>query len=184
MMKKTFAALTALLAVSSLAAGTLADFSNGMGCVYTTGSVNAYETAPVVAVVEDAKAPGGHALLAKIAGVKEGSKFGRYDVVVKLKPEEAAKIREISFDVKVSGRKSFGWSVIYFFKARRIPDIRSRSIPGKDFKIGEWQHFTFPVDSFKAEGKGIEMNEARIFVISFFTYAPVEIAVANIAYAE
>ena len=184
-MKKCLVALMALAAVAPLAAGTLADFSEGKGRAFTVASERFFEAPPEVAVVDDAGAPNGKALLAKIGARKETMKFARYDVVVNLTAEEAAKIREISFDAKVSDRKAFGWTMLYFRKTARSSDCIKQPIPnGKSFKIGEWQHFSFPVSGFKPEGKGIEMADARQFVITFFVYSPLEISVANIAYAE
>ena len=184
-MKLFSIALLALIAVSPLAAGTLADFSEGMGRVFTVTSDRFFAARPEVAVAEDASAPNGKALVAKIGAIKEGVKFARYDVVVKLTAEEAAKIREISFDVKVSDAKAFGWIMLYFFKANRGNDFLKQSIgKTKNFKFGEWQHFVFPMSEFKPEGKGVGMAEVRQFVITFFVYGPVEISVANVACAE
>ena len=205
-MKKILVALLALAAVAPLAAGTLADFGGekklavvavpsesmygtkveGLDREVTTVASKKYLVeAPEVAVVEDAAAPNGKALRAKISDRKEGVKFARFDVVVKFTAEEAAKIREISFDVKVSDRKAFGWSMLYFAKERRTTDCIKQPIPNsKKFKIGEWQHFAFPVSEFKPEGKGIAMTDARQFIITFFTQGPLEIGVANIGFAE
>lgn len=184
-MKKMFVALMALAAVAPLAAGTLADFKDGKGRAFTVAAERFFAAPPEVAVVEDAAAPNGKALLAKLGARKENVKFARYDVVVNLTAEEAAKIREISFDVKVSDRKAFGWSMLYFRKAANGRNCLKQPIPNsKNFKIGEWQHFAFPVSGFKKEGDGIVMTEARQFVITFFTYSPLEISVANIAFAE
>ena len=183
-MKKIFVALMALAAVAPLAAGTLADFSEGMGRVTTSASPKNFVERAEIGIVDDADAPTGKALRAKLSDKKEGVKFARYDVIVRLKPEEAAKIREIAFDVRMSDRKAFGWTVIYFFKKSRTVDCLKRVIANKAFKIGEWQHFSFPIDSLGKEGQGIEMSEAGQFVITFFTYGPLEISVANITCAE
>ena len=184
-MKKMFVMLMTLAAVAPLAAGTLADFREGKGRASTVAAERFFATPAEIAVVEDAAAPNGKALVAKLGACKEGVKFARYDVMVKLTAEEAAKIREVSFDVKVSDRKAFGWSMLYFRKPVAVPHCLRYHIPNNEnFKIGEWQHFTVPVSKFTPEGNGIEVSDARVFVITFFTYRPVEIAVANIACAE
>ena len=184
-MKKMFVALMALAAVAPLAAGTLADFKEGKGRAATMAPDRFYVAPAEIAVAEDATAPNGKALVAKLSALKEGVKIARYDVTITLTEEEAAKLREVSFDVKVSDRKGLGWSMLYF----RKPSVWNRClryhIPNnQNFKIGEWQHFTVPASAFTPEGDGIPLNEARIFVITFFTREPVEIAVANIACAE
>ena len=183
-MKKMVVALMAL-AVLPLAAGTLADFSEGMGRATTSASPKNFVERPEIEIVDDVDAPNGKALRAKLSDKKEGVKFARYDVIVRISPEEAPKIREVAFDVKVSDRKAFGWTVVYFFRKNRGLDCLKRVIAnGKNFKIGEWQHFSFPVSTFGKEGKGIGIGEAGQFVITFFTYGPVEINVANITYKE
>ena len=184
-MKKMFVALMALAAVAPLAAGTLADFSDGKGRVSTAAAERFYATPAEIAVVEDATAPNGKALVAKLGALKEGVKFARYDVEVKLTEEEASKIREVSYDVKVGSRKAFGWGMLYFRKPGVWLHCLRYHIPNdQNFKIGEWQHFTVPVSKFTPEGDGISLSDARQFVITFFIYEPVEIAVANIACAE
>lgn len=181
-MRKVVVALLALAAVAPLTAGTLADFSEGMGRVVTTSRY--YTEQPVVSIVEDATAPNGKVLLAKLSGRKEGTKFARYDVVVKYSAEEAEKIREIAFDAKISSRKAFGGGVLYFFKAGRTPDYLGHTLPMAKFREGVWTHVSFPVSSFKAAGKGLEMSETRQLVITFFTFSPLEVSVANITFAE
>ena len=185
-MKKTVLALMALAAVVPLAAASLADFKADMGRASTVAAERFFVTPAKIEIVEDAAAPNGKALVAKLSALKEGVKLGRYDVTVKLTAEEAAKIREVSFDAKVSDRKAFGWSMLYFRKPAVWNRCLRYHIPNnQNFKIGEWQHFAVPVSAFTPEGDGIPLNEARIFVITFFTVGgPVEIAVANIACAE
>ena len=184
-MKQFLVALMALAAVAPLAAGVLADFAEGKGRASTT-ALERFFVAPVeVAVVEDAAAPNGKALLAKIPGRKEGVKVGRYDVAITLTAEEAAKIREVSFDIKFNDLKGLGWGMVYFQKPKVWAHCLRHPMPAaKTFKPGEWQHLVFPVSGFTPEGDGIALTDARRLLISFFVLEPVEISIANIGIAE
>jgi len=180
-MKKILVALMALAAVAPLAADILADFSEGKGRVETEALERFFVTPAEFSVVDDEGAP----LLAKLSARKEGVKIGRYNVLIKLTAEEAAKIREISFDVKVNAPKGFGWGMVYFQKPGVWVNCLRHPMPASTtFKPGEWRHLTFPASGFTPEGEGIARTEARRLLISFFVSGPVEISIANIAFAE
>ena len=184
-MKKILVALMALAAVAPLTADILADFSEGKGRVETEALERFFVTPAEFSVVDDEGAPSGKALLAKLSARKEGVKIGRYNVLIKLTAEEAAKIREISFDVKVNAPKGFGWGMVYFQKPGVWVNCLRHPMPASTtFKPGEWRHLTFPASGFTPEGEGIARTEARRLLISFFVSGPVEISIANIAFAE
>ena len=112
-MKLFSIALLALIAVSPLAAEKLADFTDGMGRVSVWSPPREVVAQPKAEVVDDAGVSSGKALKVMTPKPKEGSKFTRYDVVLKLDEGQAAKAaaKNIAFDVWIGDPKAFGWGI-------------------------------------------------------------------------
>ena len=187
-MKQMLIALMVLAAVAPLAAEKLADFTEGMGRVSVWSPPREVVAQPKAEVVDDAGVASGKALKVMTSKPTAGSKFTRYDVVLKLDEGQAAKAaaKNIAFDVWIGDAKAFGWGLVFFFKAKRGAEhIAKTIITSKTFTAGQWCHFKVPVSELKnSKNTGITLDEAGLLVLTFFYYAPVEIRVANIEFAE
>ena len=186
-MKKILVALMALAAVAPLAAEKLADFADGMGRVSVCSPMREVVAQPKAEVVDDAGVASGKALKVTTSELAEGRKFSRYDVVVKLDEGQAANAaaKNIAFDVWIGDPKAFGWGGVFFFKAKRGQGHIAKTLKRNVFTTGKWCHFNIPVSELKnPKASVITLDEAGMLVLTFFYYAPVEIRVANIEFAE